>query len=786
MHRRRSRALVAGLLVSGIGLSPAVAQGADWLGPSLANNQQCSTPDGGCGTNVAVDKGGKTLLAWTDPWDTNESYATVRLPDAPWQTTANLTAVAASDGFQLESVGYAGLNDTGHAIVFGRSGSSDMLELWRPSGQSWDSRRVADSASGAAHGQTGYLGTGNVKVAAWYRESGATWRIQARVGESATGGYGAIQTLDEGSGALSPWLWSAVDGEGNAYVAWTVAAPAGTQVRIARRPSGGAWATPVTVGTHESASIVGLRVNRRGDAAIGFWTTEPGGSAALRVYLRPAATGAWTAPGIPHQRAGLPGKVRAGGAIALGESGELAAAWTEAIIDEAQASAADARVLVADHQGGGIWTTAEVPGSRELPDNIQDAHDIAYDGRGGLVAAWMAGHTQLEGRYDVLGAARMAGGQWTPVRQLSSYGSPPQIVADGLGNTVVGSTGAEHSVWDAAGPRIISRSIPSSGQTGKPVTFSVNTQETWTGQNGPSEWYFGDGTSATGPSVGHAYAAPGVYTVTVLQRDGLGNVSSDSANVTISAAPGSGPLPPSPVLPPAISGSDIAGSTLTCQPGSWSAGASISAPTWIVAGTAVATGPVYVIKPSDVGKVVACQVTATNTVGSTRATSAFVVPRPGLSAPAAVTPETVAPPPAVPVAIAPTTARLGATARGKRVQLRARVNGALRVSPVAVVPRSGVVPLPAAWRGVVAAPAQWRIAPGPWRRAARTTAKGVEQARLTARKGTRVEVVETVGRRTRTRVLKAGPKGRVVLLKAAGGRIAWRVAPGPWRPATLL
>ena len=62
-------------------------------------------------------------------------------------------------------------------------------------------------------------------------------------------------------------------------------------------------------------------------------------------------------------------------------------------------------------------------------------------------------------------------------------------------------------------------------------------------------WNFGDGGTASGPSQSHAYAAAGVYTVTVSATDGAGNSSTTQRTIQVSDPP----PPPTRALKPAAS-----------------------------------------------------------------------------------------------------------------------------------------------------------------------------------------------------------------------------------------
>jgi PKD repeat protein len=74
---------------------------------------------------------------------------------------------------------------------------------------------------------------------------------------------------------------------------------------------------------------------------------------------------------------------------------------------------------------------------------------------------------------------------------------------------------------------------PYSGVTGTAIQFS-GALSTGTGLS--FQWNFGDGTGATGVVVSHAYATPGIYTVTLTVVDSFGQVAGASTTATVTAA----------------------------------------------------------------------------------------------------------------------------------------------------------------------------------------------------------------------------------------------------------
>jgi PKD repeat protein len=90
--------------------------------------------------------------------------------------------------------------------------------------------------------------------------------------------------------------------------------------------------------------------------------------------------------------------------------------------------------------------------------------------------------------------------------------------------------------------------VGSVGATPNPVTAGQPVALSVTGSDANQDaltttWNFGDGTTGSGASTSHAYAAPGAYTVAATVSDGLAQVQSTST-VTVTAAPPGGTTPP--------------------------------------------------------------------------------------------------------------------------------------------------------------------------------------------------------------------------------------------------
>jgi hypothetical protein len=92
------------------------------------------------------------------------------------------------------------------------------------------------------------------------------------------------------------------------------------------------------------------------------------------------------------------------------------------------------------------------------------------------------------------------------------------------------------AAFDGGGPSLLGASVPASAVVGQPVAMSASPADLWSSLGGPPSWGFGDGSSASGSQVSHVYSTPGAYTVTLGAADSLGNATSGTYTVVVSAA----------------------------------------------------------------------------------------------------------------------------------------------------------------------------------------------------------------------------------------------------------
>lgn len=211
--------------------------------------------------------------------------------------------------------------------------------------------------------------------------------------------------------------------------------------------------------------------------------------------------------------------------------GDALAVWSRTVGSDDVAQASE-RAL------GGGW---------QAPDDLSAAGDdarqptVVQDADGRALVSWVV----VRGAGRVASAAQRApDGTWGPAVDLATgvqdiYEAPAVAFAPGGNATaLVQDAGPRISVadFDAATPTLGGLVAPATGVVGAPLSFSVVA----TGATGPATWDFGDGATASGASVTHAFTTPGTKAVTVRAADDFGPPATLTATVEVTEAPGGG------------------------------------------------------------------------------------------------------------------------------------------------------------------------------------------------------------------------------------------------------
>jgi hypothetical protein len=492
---------------------------------------------------VGVDPQGNAVAVWTRFNGTNYIVqgAVRQAGSGVWQAPVDLSAVGGN------AVGpQVAVDPQGNAVaVWIRfSGTHEVVQsAVRPAANGVWQAPVDVSVTGAdaASPQVAVDPQGNA-VAVWTRFNGPNFIVQGAVRPAGSGVWQTPVDLSAvGGNALSPQV--AVDPHGNAVAVWSRSNGANEIVQGAVRPAAsGLWQTPVDLSAvGGNALSPQVAVDPQGNA-VAIWERSNGTNFIVQGAVRPAADGLWQAP-VDLSAAGQDGRAAR---VALDPQGNAVAVWhrsngANTIVQGAVRPAAD-----------GLWQT---PVDLSAAGGDAQEPGVSLDPQGNAVAVWR----RYNGTNDIVqGAVRAAAsGAWQAPVDLSPAGLSafgPEVALDPQGNAVAvwyrnigANTIVQGAGYDAAGPLLRALSIPSSGVAGQPLSFSVSPLDVWSAL-GSTSWGFGDGTSATGLGVTHAFAGAGGYHLTLTSADVLGNATSTFATVTIAPTPIKTAKPPPPAL----------------------------------------------------------------------------------------------------------------------------------------------------------------------------------------------------------------------------------------------
>ena len=375
-----------------------------------------------------------------------------------------------------------------------------IYEATKPAGGSFGSPVEVSSGSEEASLPSVAIDDAGEATVAWLGHSGAGAVVRAATAALGHPFSAPVGLSGEAGGVSDPRV--TVNGGGDTIVSWELA---GSQLEVMVRRAGTSW--PAN-GAHDYGTVLG-------EVAVSSTPSVTIDSAGEVLVV-------WTAPGgISYAARAAPHMVLFGPAIALvGVDGSPSVALNEA--GEAAMAWPDGRgVLVATAPPAGTFGTSEQLSSYFAPS----ATHISIGAAGNVAVEWEA--ITEEGSFGREGSFRTSTGTFAKRQGLGGGNLPEEgslvVTSDSAGDMI--------GVWDTtdlhdmesmlydAGPQLGGVSVPASGVVGQPLAFSIPSPlSVWRPLNAVT-WNFGDGTTASGLSVAHVYAAPATYHVTVTATD---------------------------------------------------------------------------------------------------------------------------------------------------------------------------------------------------------------------------------------------------------------------------
>jgi PKD repeat protein len=499
--------------------------------------------------------------AWVEPVSISQLDASAREPQVAVDAAGNLTAVWTSGASGSRSVRSAfrpaggsweapftrmtsthdchdprlAVNPSGAASLVARceKASAEVWAAHRPAA-SWNGSLPIPGSAAGEGARVGVDNAGNTTVV-W---SGPGSTVQAAYKPDAAGTWNPVaQVSTVGKLAFNPNV--GVSPAGYAYAVWRekreekVSDPV-VHVKISTSLKGAKWSTP---------SLLTL------DSGLGATTPVTEGEPQIDINPGAERMMAWSLAGTKETMGERTAFTDLAG---LSEPAQFISEATAHV--EVPQIALDANGLgVATWRSGNEFvikaaTTSSLAGAWSSPATLSGVltafndPDAAAGPAGTATVVWRAGSTAIAATRTGPGTFSAA----TPISNSShtDFGEPT-VTMDGAGDSIVAwsandmsSTHIAVAVDDVSPPVLSAIVTPPGVEAGASASMSASATDTWSPAS--ITWDFGDGAQATGNAVSHAYAATGTRTVTVTATDAVGNTTSQTRQVSVTAKGGGG------------------------------------------------------------------------------------------------------------------------------------------------------------------------------------------------------------------------------------------------------
>jgi PKD domain len=524
---RRHAAALATLVCTLTG-SVAADAGAAWIEPVSISQAGVASSD----PQIAVDAAGNLTAVGTGGAKGSPAIRSAFRPaGGPWEPSSSLISSA---GVNCEQPRLA-VNPLGAAVLVADcgSGSATMQAAYRTASGTWGTSVGLPGSGNGEEPRVAIDDAGNA-VAVW---AGAASTVQSAYRPAATGIWVAAgQVSTPAKSAFNPNV--GMSPAGYAYAIWREKREGPTpgdpviSVMVAYKLHGAAWntASPLTLDGSVTPVTKGepqIDINADADRMMA-WST-----AATKDFMQ-KRTASTDLAGVSGAQSVIEASAHVElPQIALDAGGLGVATWRSEASGVLLVKAATTSSL------SGAWSGPATLGG---PDGLTfaTAPDVAAGPAGAATVVWRAGVTATAAKRTGPGAFSAA----VPISNAAhaGFGEPQVTMSDGGDSVATWSsdgTSPTHiaiAIDDVTPPVLSAIVVPSSVEVGTGAAMSAGATDTWS----PSSlaWDFGDGATAGGGSVGHAYATPGDRTVTVTATDAVGNTASQTRTISVAPRPG--------------------------------------------------------------------------------------------------------------------------------------------------------------------------------------------------------------------------------------------------------
>ena len=479
--------------------------------------------------DIASDDAGHIATVWNKFLGMGNHRAQISLRSPGGSFTPALSFSDASNVGTDPAVGIAG-DGVATVVWHEMAGASQLVKVARFDRAGGRAGDQTLSTTGE-HPQVAVAPNG-VAVVTWV-EGTAVHAAVRDGGGSAFSDLGAISL----TGTIDSTHDVAIDADGDAVAAWV----RDGNVETNRRPRGGTFlgVQPIPGGGTANSLQLAMAPNGRATAIWALATVPSEVRTSERTVAPDFANGNWNLAGRASP-AGLPATSPS---VAVDADNTAIGVWR--VTD-----GGNEVVQGAERPSGGSFRDFR-PLSNSTSGGFSAQVDVAPDGA--AVVIWAG----LSGGQSAIQATRRGpglGGEFGAVSDVALGSLPtadprvslfnPVVAVDGEGNAAATwsrfrqDTGMTINDWeldaagfDAAPPTLSAVSVPPNASRGAGVGMAAAATDRWTPVR--FAWNFGDGTSAPGDAVTHAFGAAGTFPVTVTASDGVGNASSATRQILI-------------------------------------------------------------------------------------------------------------------------------------------------------------------------------------------------------------------------------------------------------------